>query len=140
MVREFKKDIERNLENLDFKKEFGAEIAKADLALTLANARRDSQVTQAEMANKLSTTQSYIAKLEGGEANPTIGTIGKAFAVLGLRLSTSAIPLMPVGYTFHELHLVTRSDKQEELLDFLAPPIISFDTKNVDNKELAVGV
>lgn len=99
MNRTFKEDLEKDLQDVEFAREFGASAAKTDFALTLANARRICQVTQADLANLLGTSQSYIAKLERGDANPTIGRIGEFLAILSLRLSTNTIPLMSSAYS-----------------------------------------
>ncbi len=94
MNRTFKEDLERELADLEFAQEFGAAAAKSEFALTLARARRIASCTQTDLASSLGTSQSYIAKLEAGDANPTIGRIGKILAILGLRLSTKAVPLI----------------------------------------------
>ena len=88
-------DIINRLTNLEYAKKYGAEMAKLDFALTLTKTRTQYNLTQSELAEKLQTSQPYIAKLEGGEANPTIGTVGSLLAVLGLRLVTSISPLIP---------------------------------------------
>jgi transcriptional regulator with XRE-family HTH domain len=94
MGRRFRDDLAKRLEDSRFAEEFGAEAAKTDLALTLAEARLRSGVTQVQLANRLGKTQSYIAKLERGDANPTVGNVGRIMATMGLKLSTEAIPLM----------------------------------------------
>jgi len=94
MNRTFKEDLEREVADLEFAQEFGAAAAKTELALTLASARRSASCTQKDLARSLGTNQSYIAKLEAGDANPTIGRIGKILATLGLRLSTKAVALI----------------------------------------------
>ena len=50
-------------------------------------------ISQEDLAKILGTSQSYIAKLEGGDANPTIGKIGRILARIGLRISTNYTPL-----------------------------------------------
>lgn len=109
MNRTFKEDLEKDLQDVEFAREFGASAAKTDFALTLAKARRICQVTQADLASLLGTSQSYIAKLERGDANPTIGRIGEFLAVLSLRLSTNTIPLMSSVYSETETHRVENS-------------------------------
>ncbi len=109
MSRTFREDLERGLQDVEFAREFGAAAAKTDFALTLARARRICQVTQADLANSLGTSQAYIAKLERGDANPTIGRIGELLAVLRLRLSTNTIPLTSSAYSETETHRVENS-------------------------------
>jgi len=95
MTRTFKDDLERNLRDPEFAKRFGAARAKSNFAITLAEARRQLNLTQQQLAAKLGVSQSYVAKLEGGEANPTLDTIGSLLAILGLSLTTATTALSP---------------------------------------------
>ncbi|MGB5925295.1 MAG: helix-turn-helix transcriptional regulator [Dehalococcoidia bacterium] len=86
MNERFDSDLQRRLSDSEFAEEFGAELAKSEVAVALTRARLACNVTQVDLANRLGTNQSYIAKLERGDANPTIGMIGKVLAFMGLRL------------------------------------------------------
>ena len=94
MVRTPREDLERELRDPEFAKLYGAAEAKAEFALTLVRSRRRSEMTQQEMGAILGLSQPYIAKLEGGDANPTLGTAGSLLAVLGLRLVMDTQPLL----------------------------------------------
>jgi len=80
------KDLEKRLQDKAFVEEYGESIAKAEVAVAISEARRSQNITQEGLAEILNTSQSYIAKLEGGDANPTIGKVGKILASMGLRL------------------------------------------------------
>ena len=95
MTRTFRDDLEQNLRDLEFAKRFGAARAKSNFALTLAEARATLGLTQKELASKIGVSQAYIAKLEGGVANPTLERIGSLLAVLGLSLTTDTTGLSP---------------------------------------------
>jgi len=114
MNRTFKEDLERELADLEFAQEFGAAAAKSEFALTLARARRIASCTQTDLASSLGTSQSYIAKLEAGDANPTIGRIGKILAILGLRLSTKAVPLI----SSPQPSIESRKLEEADILDY----------------------
>lgn len=86
-------DLEERLKDGAFAKEYGENIAKAEIAVTVSQARRSKNMTQEDLAKTLDYSQSYIAKLESGDANPTIGKIGRILACLGLRVSASFSPL-----------------------------------------------
>jgi len=86
MNQGFDTDLYRRLSDSEFAEEFGAELAKSEVAIALTNARLTCDITQIDLANKLGTNQSYIAKLERGDANPTVGMVGKVLASMGLRL------------------------------------------------------
>jgi transcriptional regulator with XRE-family HTH domain len=95
MIRTFESDLKRELQDPEFAKYFGAAQAKSSFAITLSKARKQLNLTQQQLAAKLGVSQSYIAKLEGGEANPTLERIGSLLAVLGLSLTTDTTTLSP---------------------------------------------
>ena len=95
MVRTPDEDLKRELQDPEYVKLYGASDCKAEIAITLCKARQSSGKTQKELAASMNLSQPYVAKLEGGEANPTIGTIGSILAVLGCRLITNTMPLIP---------------------------------------------
>ena len=95
MTRTIENDLKKELKDPESAKMFGAAQAKSIFALTLANARIKAGFTQKELAEKAGVSQSYIAKLEGGEANPTLERIGSLLAVIGLSLTTDTTTLIP---------------------------------------------
>ena len=95
MARTPRQDRERDLRDPEYAKLYGAAHAKAEFAVTLARARAMARMTQEELAQKLGRSQPYIAKLEGGDANPTLGTVGSLLAMLSLRLAMYTEPLLP---------------------------------------------
>ena len=95
MIRTPEGDLEQELRDPEYVKLYGASDAKAEIAITLAEARHAAKKTQKEVADAMSLSQPYVARLEGGEANPTIGTIGSLLAIMGFRLVTQTAPLSP---------------------------------------------
>jgi transcriptional regulator with XRE-family HTH domain len=55
-------------------------------ATLIRNARRDAGLTQAELALRLGTTQSAIARLERPGSNPTYSMLVRALGATGRRL------------------------------------------------------
>ena len=88
-------DLAHRLKDLEYAKLYGSEQVKADLAITLSKARHRLNMSQKQFADKLQLSQPYIAKLEGGGANPTIGAVGAMLAVVGLSLVTHTESLLP---------------------------------------------
>ena len=95
MIRTPEQDLELELRDPEYVKLYGASDAKVEIAITLANARRSAKKTQKELADAMNRSQPYIARLEGGEANPTIGVLGSLLALLGYRLVVKIAPLLP---------------------------------------------
>jgi len=88
-------DLARRLKNLEYAKLYGSERVKANLAITLSETRHKLNMTQKQFADVIKKSQPYIAKLESGAANPTVGAVGAMLAVLGLSLVTHTEQLLP---------------------------------------------
>lgn len=88
-------DLLERLKDSEYAKLYGEENAKVSFAITLTKTRRSLNLTQKSLADKLSISQPYVAKLESGEANPTLGRIGSLLAAIDLRLVTGTAPLKP---------------------------------------------
>ena len=79
------------LKDVAYRQEFGSENAKLEVAAALADAREAAGMTQSALAERANVSQAYIAKLERGDANPTIGHIGRLLACMGLKPSVSGL-------------------------------------------------
>jgi transcriptional regulator with XRE-family HTH domain len=55
----------------------------------IKDARENAGLTQAELARRLDTTQSAVARLESPRSNPRIGTLERAIAATGRELELS---------------------------------------------------
>ena len=56
------------------------------------DARRSAGLTQAQLAERLGTTQPVIARLERGDSNPTFETLQRSLHAAGHRLELRAVP------------------------------------------------
>lgn len=81
------------LDDPEYARAFGGEMAKSTFAVALSRARRNAGIKQAELAGRIGGSQPYVAKLESGEANPTLDKVGRILAALGLRLVAGTEPL-----------------------------------------------
>jgi len=89
-------NLEQELNDAEFAKGYGSEVAKNNIGMTLFKIRKCLGLTQKQLSKMLGISQPYIAKLESGEANPTIGAAGELMAILGFILVTDAAPIKPV--------------------------------------------
>jgi DNA-binding XRE family transcriptional regulator len=75
--------------------EFRAEYAKADAEYAvieaLIRARTKAKLTQSELAQRIGTTQSAIARLEGGRVSPSLATLRRYAEATGARLQIDLV-------------------------------------------------
>ena len=73
----------------EYMREYEALEEEFALAAALIRARADSGLTQEEIAVRMGTTQSAIARLEGGKSRPSTTTLAKFAKATGTRLRVS---------------------------------------------------
>jgi len=69
--------------------------AVASAAEVIRNARVQAGLSQRELAGKLATTQSAVARLEAHGSNPRVQTVERALHATGHRLVLAAAPAAP---------------------------------------------
>ena len=88
-------DLDRLKEELfkdpEFKAEYDALDPEYTLIEQLITARAEKNMTQKELAEKIGTKQSSIARLESGNYNPSFQFLQKVARALGKRLSVSFV-------------------------------------------------
>lgn len=76
--------------------EFREEYAKADIEFQLLEAlilaRTRAKLSQAELAHRIGTTQSAIARLEAGGVSPSVSTLRRYAEATGSRLEIKLLP------------------------------------------------
>jgi ribosome-binding protein aMBF1 (putative translation factor) len=73
----------------EYVREFEAQAEEFALATALIKARADAGLTQEELAQRMGTTQSVIARLEGGKSRPSTTTLARVAKATGTRLRVS---------------------------------------------------
>ena len=77
----------------EFRHEYDALEEEFALILEVAKARQRAGLSQAELAKRMKTTQSTIARLESGRGLPSTRTLGRFAKATGHRLKISFEPL-----------------------------------------------
>jgi transcriptional regulator with XRE-family HTH domain len=77
----------------EFRKAYDAMEEEFALMLEVAKARSRSGLSQAELARRMKTTQSTIARLESGRGLPSTRTLGRFAKATGHRLKISFEPV-----------------------------------------------
>lgn len=62
-----------------------------ELARTIIRARARSGLTQAQLAERMGTSQSYIARLESGQQRPNFRTLERVGRATGTRLKVDLV-------------------------------------------------
>ena len=81
------------LKDPEVRREYDALEEEFALVLEVAKARRRAGLSQAELAKRMKTTQSTIARLESGRGLPSTRTLGRFAKATGHRLKISFEPL-----------------------------------------------
>ena len=71
----------------DFKAEYDRLKTRYDAIEQIIKARKEQNMTQAELARKVGTQKSNISRLESGNCNPSLDFLAKVSAALGKRLN-----------------------------------------------------
>ena len=87
-LKELKK---RFMEDPEFRKEYERADHEFALIEALVRARTAANLTQAELARRLGTTQSAIARLEGGGVSPSLATLRRYAQATGTRLTVGLV-------------------------------------------------
>jgi ribosome-binding protein aMBF1 (putative translation factor) len=85
----FSRISDKWFQNPEFVREYEALEEEFTLATALIKARSEAGLTQEEIAQRMGTTQSAIARLEGGKSRPSTTTLAKFAKATGTRLRVS---------------------------------------------------
>ncbi|MDO8498033.1 MAG: helix-turn-helix transcriptional regulator [bacterium] len=88
-MREWKKLKTELLQNKGVKKEYDRLTPRYKAISELISVRIEKGITQKELARKIGTKQSAIARFEAGNINPSLGFLEKIAEVMGYKLTIS---------------------------------------------------
>lgn len=87
-IAELKK---RLMQDPAFEVEYAAADAEFALIEALVRARTHAKLSQAELAKRIGTTQSAVARLEGGHVSPSLSTLRRYAEATGAKLQIDLI-------------------------------------------------
>ncbi len=93
---------EKWLENPQYRAEYDALEEEFSLASALIKARTDAGLTQAELASRMNTTQSVIARMESGRVRPSSRTLQRFAKATGMRMKIVFEPVNPMVAERHD--------------------------------------
>jgi predicted transcriptional regulator len=82
---------QRLMKNAEFRAEYEKADAEFALVEALVRARTKANLTQAELAKRIGTTQSAVARLEGGHVSPSIATLRRYAHATGAKLQIDLV-------------------------------------------------
>ena len=88
-VRTLQEQLTELLKNPEFKKEWTDSEVEYQLGLMLIEARLRKKMSQRELAKKVGTSQSQIARIEGMDANPSLSLLKRIATALNTKLQIS---------------------------------------------------
>ncbi len=78
--------LNEQLKDPEFRKEYEARQPEFEIKRAMIEARRNSGMTQKQLADKTGIAQADISKLETGNANPSLKTLQRLAADMGMRV------------------------------------------------------
>lgn len=91
-------DLHRKwMKNPEYRREYDALEEEFALAAALLSARDRAGLTQAQVARRMKTTQTAVARLEGGRLNPSTRTLARYAQATGHRLVIGFEPIAKKG-------------------------------------------
>lgn len=88
-MRNFEDLKKELLQDPEFKKEYDALELEYSIITQVIQKRLEKGLTQKQLADKIGTKQSAIARLEGGTTNPSVAFLKKVARALGSKLQIS---------------------------------------------------
>lgn len=92
MTRSFRDSLNERLRDPEFRAEWDALEPEFQIAKAMLDGRTARNLTQKELAEITGITQSDISKLENGIANPSLRTLERLAAGLGMRIRLEFVP------------------------------------------------
>lgn len=87
-------DIKKEwMQDPDFRKEYEAMAPEFEIARALIGARARAGMTQTEVAERMGTTRSVVARLEGGTSMPSLKALFRYAKATGMKPEINFIPL-----------------------------------------------
>lgn len=88
-MSDFRKSLEENLKNPEFKAEWDDLELEYQVQAALIQARIDANLTQAQLSEKSGVRQSNISRIESGSVVPRLDTLAVLARAMGKRLRIS---------------------------------------------------
>lgn len=75
--------LDQELKDPEFKQHYDESAIKWRVAMEIVEARQKANMTQGELAQQIGDRQQNVSRIESGEQNVTVGTLGKIAKAVG---------------------------------------------------------
>ncbi|MFQ5662035.1 MAG: helix-turn-helix domain-containing protein [Candidatus Paceibacteria bacterium] len=86
---DFQVHLKEMLKDKEFKKYYDEYGKQLEIAYQVLQLRKEANMSQSELAKKIGTTQSNIARVESGKQNFTVATLNKIASTFNKQLKVS---------------------------------------------------
>ena len=93
MEKSFRESLNEQLRDPEFKEEWDALEPEFQVIRAILNARHEKNITQKELAELTGIAQADISRMENGNANPSLQTLKRLAAGLGMAVKVDFVPL-----------------------------------------------
>ncbi len=92
MSTKFNDFLQEQLQDPEFRKEYETLQPEHAVVQAIIDARKNAGLTQKELSERTGIAQGDISKLENGNANPSIRTLQRLAAAMGMTLKVEFLP------------------------------------------------
>ena len=95
MGKNFRDMLNERMKDPAFLAEWNAQEPERQIMRAIAEGREEKDMTQKQLAEVTGITQADISRLESGTANPSLRTLKRLAAGMGMALKVEFVPIQP---------------------------------------------
>ena len=92
MGKNFRETLNERMTDSDFRAEWDAQAPERQIMHAIIEGRGENGITQKQLADITDITQADISRLENGTANPSLKTLKRLAAGMGMALKLEFVP------------------------------------------------
>lgn len=97
MEKNFRETLNEQMKNPEFRKEWDALEPERQITRAMLEGRQNNHFTQEQLAEATGINQANISRLENGTANPSLRTLKRLAAGMGMELKLEFVPIAHAG-------------------------------------------
>ena len=97
MSKNFRETLDERMQDPEFKAEWDALAPERQIMRAIIKGREGRDLTQQQLAEATGIAQADISRLENGTGNPSLRTLKRLAAGMGMVLKLEFVPIPPAG-------------------------------------------